>query len=154
MPKSGEHDDHTAPIDGPAQGIRQLTDLIVQVGIGELALVTPLVARDQGDAVVLVTQQVLRKVQAHAGEPARAGHLVAVDQNFVEIAGCADAAELPEQLPELLRIADRKIVQRRIAADVFVAGLLAHETHEPTDIGAIGSLLARLPDRCGHAVAL
>src|SRR5690606_40838000 len=66
-------------------------------------------------------------------------HPVAVDQHRFHVAVCANAAKLPHQRPEPLRLADREVVQRRVAANVLVAGALAHETHEPVEIGAFRS---------------
>ena len=47
-----------------AQRMRELADFLVQFGVGEFALVSPLVARQQRDAIVLEAQQILREVQA------------------------------------------------------------------------------------------
>src|SRR4029079_7299975 len=82
----------------------------------------------------------------------RTGHLVAIDQDLVEVAARADSAELPDELPEFFRLAHGKIVQRRVTADVVVVGLLLHEAHEAADVGAVYTLFARLPDGFGHDI--
>ena len=132
----------------------ELADFLVQLCVGDFAVVAPFVARDQGDAVVPVSQQVLRKVQAYVRKPLGAGHLVAVDEYGVEIAGGADAAEFPDEFPELRRLADRKIVQRRVTADVLVAGLFAHEADEAVHVRAFDALGAGFPDRFVHVRSL
>src|SRR6185312_12018899 len=97
----------------------------------DLALVAPFVAEDQRRLVVPEAQQVLREVELHVREPACAGHPVAIDQRGFKVTAGADAAELPHQRPELLRMADGEIVERLVAADVGIASGLAHETNKP-----------------------
>src|SRR5690348_17833502 len=72
----------------------------VQFGVGDFPRVSPFVAEYQRRLVVLEAQQVLREVQLHAGKPARARHLVGIHQHGFELAGGADAAELPYQRPD------------------------------------------------------
>src|SRR6185312_14782159 len=88
------------------------------------------------------------EVELHVREPACAGHPVAIDQRGFKVTAGADAAELPHQRPELLRMADGEIVERLVAADVGIASGLAHETNKPMQVGGIPAFGAWDPQRC------
>jgi len=163
--RRGEHSDHgfrhvrheagdaVAVADaGLPERVREAADFGMQLGVGELALVAPLVAEHDRRAVVLVAQQVLREVEAHLRKPACSRHLFRIDQHRREVARGADSAEFPDQRPELFRRTHGEVVQRRVAADVLVADALAHEAHEAIHVGALDALVTRFPDRLVHGL--
>src|SRR5687767_2198556 len=97
---------------------------------------------DDRRAVIAKAQEILRKVKTNAREPARLVQRGRTHEHLVKSTRSANAAEFPHQLPESVRMAYREFLQRRIATDVVIAGLLSHEAHEAADVGAFDTLAA------------
>jgi len=87
---------------------------------------------------------VLGEVEARLREPARAGHLVAVDQHCGALARGEHAAEIPRVGPELFRPLDRPAVEIRVA--VHLEAALSHDlARELRELRLLDGALARLP---------
>ena len=92
---------------------RGLRDPGVERGVAEFAPGAILAAEDHRRRVVTPAQQVLGVVEPRAGEPAGAGHSVAVDQHVVPAAARDHPTVLPERGPERLDVVDRPAPERR-----------------------------------------
>ena len=76
-----------------------------------------LAAEDQRRPGIAPAQQVLGEVEPGLGEPARAGHLLAVGEHGPAPGLGDDAAKLPDLAPERLPVLHRPAVQRRIVVE-------------------------------------
>src|ERR1700738_1011974 len=97
-----------------------------------------LVAKDQRVALAGPAQQVLGKIEPGIGEEARTRHLVAINKRALAFF-TDNAAEIPDELPEIRAVRDRPGVQ--------CAKVLKLEPVSPVGLGAKGGELA-----LGHAL--
>src|SRR5438445_4782532 len=95
-------------------------------------------------------QQVLGEVEPRLRIPSRARHAFTVHENPRALRARAHVRELPQRVPELLRMIDRPAVEGRIVVqpELPVADRLARETREVRFLDVLGT---RRPERCfGH----
>ena len=113
-------DDAVAGTDAePLQAGPGARDLLPEVPEGELLRRSRLRERDHCDRVeiLVATDQVLRVVQAGAGEPLRARHLAGAEDALVRRVR-TNLEEVPDRSPEALEVGDRPLPQLVVAGEV------------------------------------
>ncbi len=129
--------------------------LPAQFSVGDAHGAAIFAAKAERHALVVEAQQVLREVQPHIREPARAGHLVGIHQHRCALTAGLDPTKIPDQGPEPFGLANREVIQRGVPVQVtVVAQFLTYETHETQQIGPLDTLLARAPDWLVHWVGV
>jgi len=131
------------------QRLRGARDFARQVGVRDAAAQAALVPEHEGVAAVAAAHQVLGDIEARFRVPARAGHLVAVDQHRRALARGDHAACVPDLAPEFLGMRDRPVVELAVAVGVELA-LADHLAGELRHLRFFDRALGRFPElfRC------
>ena len=90
-----------------------------------------------GRFVIAMTQQILGKIQARIGKPARTGHAVDVFDHGAS-RRARDFAKIPDGTPELGRMFDRVPVKIMVVVDTRIQ-LGARQVDKPANIGSLST---------------